>query len=288
MRRNLGAAVAATVLAACLVLAGCDKEGPACGNGVAEGDEECDGADLRETGCQDLDHQGGTLACTDACTFDESGCHDHCGNGTLDTDTGEVCDGSALGDQDCVSQGFGGGTLACAADCQAFDTAGCTLCGNGVLDADAGEVCDGSDLDDQDCASRGFETGTLACAADCRAFDTTGCCTTGCDTEGEVECLNQNILRTCTMQPAGCLDWDEVDCGDTLEFCNDNYDPPQCHAECFDACPTDGMTECMSTTLRTCQFSPTLGCLDWHGEDCALNGQICDDSSTSATCIDPT
>ncbi len=62
-----------------------------CGDGEANGDEECDGADLGGQTCEGLGHQGGTLTCYFSCTFDESGCHDNpCGNGTLDS--GEACD----------------------------------------------------------------------------------------------------------------------------------------------------------------------------------------------------
>lgn len=49
---------------------------PTCGDGKAEGPEECDGGDLASKTCSDFQgYSGGTLACVaDACTFDFSGC----------------------------------------------------------------------------------------------------------------------------------------------------------------------------------------------------------------------
>jgi len=46
-----------------------------CGDGKIEGEEQCDGDALGEKTCMDVgDFDGGTLLCSDACTFDTSGC----------------------------------------------------------------------------------------------------------------------------------------------------------------------------------------------------------------------
>jgi hypothetical protein len=47
-----------------------------CGDGEIGGDEQCDGAELNGQTCEDLGlgFTGGTLGCTDACTFDASMC----------------------------------------------------------------------------------------------------------------------------------------------------------------------------------------------------------------------
>lgn len=47
-----------------------------CGNGVAEGFEECDGSDLLGFVCEDLGLVSGTLGCSGSCTFDTSACGD--------------------------------------------------------------------------------------------------------------------------------------------------------------------------------------------------------------------
>ncbi|MCA9705547.1 MAG: proprotein convertase P-domain-containing protein [Myxococcales bacterium] len=50
--------------------------GPACGDGVADPGEDCDGADLAGLACPDVDPMfvGGVLACDPGCAFDTSGC----------------------------------------------------------------------------------------------------------------------------------------------------------------------------------------------------------------------
>ncbi|MBU1240661.1 hypothetical protein KKF84_16445 [Myxococcota bacterium] len=45
-----------------------------CGDGVIEGVEECEGADLDGQSCQTLGYSGGTLGCDSLCLFDKSGC----------------------------------------------------------------------------------------------------------------------------------------------------------------------------------------------------------------------
>jgi trimeric autotransporter adhesin len=45
-----------------------------CGDGVVEADEQCDDTDLAEATCQGLGFDGGTLACTAICRYDDSGC----------------------------------------------------------------------------------------------------------------------------------------------------------------------------------------------------------------------
>ncbi len=46
-----------------------------CGNGIVEGDEQCDGFDLDSEDCESLcDTGAGTLQCTSLCTFDFSRC----------------------------------------------------------------------------------------------------------------------------------------------------------------------------------------------------------------------
>lgn len=48
---------------------------PMCGDGVREGDEACDGADLGEMSCADVgEFVGGRLSCDAACAFDTSAC----------------------------------------------------------------------------------------------------------------------------------------------------------------------------------------------------------------------
>ena len=70
---------------------------PVCGDGVARGGEQCDGADFRGESCQSQGFDGGTLSCTAACTLDSSGCTTQavasCGDDIVDGF--EECDGLA-------------------------------------------------------------------------------------------------------------------------------------------------------------------------------------------------
>ncbi len=54
--------------------AACTGAAPSCGDGVAEGLEECDGADLRGQSCLSLSYEGGTLACDGGCRFVTGAC----------------------------------------------------------------------------------------------------------------------------------------------------------------------------------------------------------------------
>lgn len=83
--------------------------GPTCGNGIADGTEDCDVFDLDGETCSTLGLGAGFLACADDCTFDTSGCStSSCGNGDLEAleecddggnDPGDGCD------QDCNFEG---------------------------------------------------------------------------------------------------------------------------------------------------------------------------------------
>ncbi|MBU1244836.1 hypothetical protein KKD52_13900 [Myxococcota bacterium] len=147
---------------------------PACGNGILEAGETCDGADFGPQTCANYGLDAGTLACTAQCTIDLAGCHNEpiCGDGVRDPD--EACDDADFGDLTCASFGRDAGALACTAACT-IDVSGCSdtaVCGNGLKEA--GEACDLTDLGGLTCASLGFEEGTLLCAADC-TVDTSTC-----------------------------------------------------------------------------------------------------------------
>ena len=85
--------------------------GAACGDGMADPGEACDGDDLAGETCETQGFDGGTLACDDRCELDVSGCYG-CGDDVLDM--GEDCDGFDLGGQTCEGLGFEAGVLLCA------------------------------------------------------------------------------------------------------------------------------------------------------------------------------
>ena len=214
-----------------------------CGDNTAEGDEACDGTDLRGKDCVALGFGPGNIVCkpdcsgfvTDACGATGS-CGDNAINGT------DVCDGADLGLKTCESLGFGEGTLACQANCAGFDTSGCGAvlgCGNNNKEGD--EVCDGSDFGDTTCASYGLEEGELKCSADCKSIDTSGCTST-CEPQcGEQECGPDPVC--------------DQSCGEC-----DQYSECSPEGKCERICdldPIDGVTE-LNFDLQTVQIGGTI------------------------------
>ena len=145
---------------------------PVCGDGVVEGNEDCDGTNLDDQTCMTQGFDGGDLSCDDDCRhFNTSECwFNFCGNGSIQGD--EVCDLTATGDETCITQGFESGTLSCNANCSDYDTSTCGVCGDMVING--AEDCEGASLGNTDCVDLGFEGGTLSCLTDC-SFDTSDC-----------------------------------------------------------------------------------------------------------------
>lgn len=149
---------------------------PACGNGIVEGDEQCDdGPDNAETGACKPDCTpaicgdglvGPREACDDGNTIDDDECSNDCvpatcGNGIVEgteqCDDGNAfvsdaclpnCTNASCGDghiwvgmEDCDD---GGETAQCNADCSLAS------CGDGYVNAVAGEVCDDGNADQND------------------------------------------------------------------------------------------------------------------------------------------
>jgi cysteine-rich repeat protein len=130
-----------------------------CGDGVINGNEECDGANLGGATCTDLGFPGGTLSCNASCNFGTSGCNilPSCGNGLLEA--GEECDNGA-NNSDSVPD-------ACRTNCAN------PFCGDGVQDTSE-ECDDGNNVDGDgchgDCTIEGCGDGII----DSEAFVTDG------------------------------------------------------------------------------------------------------------------
>ena len=137
-----------------------------CGDGVRDGDEECDGSDFGGVSCGDFGAWG-DLRCDADCTINDCTCEwefgsgqcepSVCGNGVREI--GEDCDGDELfGDdgewfscEDVLKGGYG--EIGCAPDCS-LDTSACMSCGDGIFDPRY-EACDGPPL--------GKDGGALSC-----------------------------------------------------------------------------------------------------------------------------
>lgn len=117
------------------------SSGPACGNGLVDGTDQCDGFDLDGQSCVSLGFDGGQLDCTAGCLYDTSNCSGGtpvCNNGVIEA--GEECDGMNLGGATCANFGFTNPAGLGCDGCQ-LDPSGCKpTCGNG--DLEDGEACD--------------------------------------------------------------------------------------------------------------------------------------------------
>ncbi|MDW8251968.1 MAG: C-type lectin domain-containing protein, partial [Myxococcales bacterium] len=154
----------------------------------AEGDEECDGSDLREATCASKtgkDSAQGDLSCTDDCKLDSSQCI-WCGDGELNGD--EECDPNGFVAPECESKV---GTVQCTSDCK-LDTSDCKApaCNDMVkngdeTDLDCGGSCPLPCGNDQDCAG----------PADCNsATCSTGTCTDAATCTNDSNC-NEGVCR---------------------------------------------------------------------------------------------
>ncbi len=96
---------------------------PRCGDGVVQGNEQCEGGVELAATCESLGFDGGELGCVATrCRFATELCF-ACGDGQIGGD--EACDGAELGGATCEALGFAGGQLGCGADCSALDVGGC-------------------------------------------------------------------------------------------------------------------------------------------------------------------
>lgn len=98
-----------------------DAHAAACGDGLVEEEEACDGAVLAGRTCLTQGFYQGGLVCTARCTLDTSGCSGACGDGVVNGP--ERCDVALAVSASCRAQGFLGGVPGCAAGCV---PAGCT------------------------------------------------------------------------------------------------------------------------------------------------------------------
>ena len=221
-----------------------------CNNNVADGNEQCDGTDLRGKSCTDVgSYAGGTLKCTSTCSFDVSDCYEcmsetDCegrtdGKTQCDTankvcimpsaqtcnndntaDDGELCDGTDLRNKSCSDVGaFAGGTLKCSSTCN-FDTSDCYEC---MAEADCATRTDGKtqcDTDNKVCVLPGLQ---IICdhnnVADedesCDGTDLRGkqCSDMGSYAGGELKCNND-----CSFDISGCFECvSSADCEGRLD-----------------------------------------------------------------------
>lgn len=233
------------------------KDGPACGNGVIEDGETCDGK------------------CPASCN-DYDGC-------TTDTMVGSpyTCDSVCHHVEvvDCVD-----GDGCCAPGCDgALDSDCGPRCGNGATEP--GEVCDGDcptmcndgDRCTVDTLVGAPDTCDAACVFDPITVcgDGDGCCAPGCnatnDSDCTVVCGNGVVEPGETCDGSGCP---------TAAACDDG-----------DACTTESLVGGAATCDAACVSDPVVTCVDGDGccpsgckaatdDDCAAPALDCSDPTT--------
>jgi glucose/arabinose dehydrogenase len=207
---------------------------PSCGDGVREGPEECDGADIGSASCAAQGCAGGTPSCTPACVLDFSTC-----TGCPICNFDDVCDPG----EDC--QG-------CPADCASSPGA---ACGDGICNVGDGEDCVSCPSDcnglqegkkaDRYCCGAGGGVNPIACG-DARCSTAAWMCL---DEPAPVACCGDAICKGSELA-GGC----EVDCGPT-PFCGDGV----CNG-----------TESSCSCAQDCGAPPAAetSCTDGADEDC--------------------
>jgi len=172
----------------------------ACGDGVINGIDACDGADLGGKTCLDFGSTEATgLVCAADCSYDASKCTARCGDGVKNL--AEQCDGRDFGAKTCITEGYYAGDLACTDACEINNNQCKERCGDGIRNGL--EQCDGRDFGASTCAERGFPgpVSPLLCNSTC-GLDL-GSCLCGverCAMTTE-KCVRTNDIFTCEANP---------------------------------------------------------------------------------------
>ena len=112
---------------------------PVCGNGVKEGDEQCDDGSSNGSVC--------TPGYGSSCSYCSNECKTvgvvgpRCGDSNTDTQHSETCDQGPSNGSVCVAN-YNGTCNYCASDCKDWITVQGSYCGDGNIDTASGEECD--------------------------------------------------------------------------------------------------------------------------------------------------
>lgn len=169
----------------------------ACGDGVINAVDACDGEELGGKTCLDFgsSYPEG-LKCAADCSFDKSGCEGYCGDGLVQSS--EECDAKELGGKSCISEGFYAGDVVCTSDCK-LNLGGCSgRCGDGARNS-FNEQCDAQDFGASTCAKRGFlgDVVALTCTDVC-SLDPVSCTCGGARCARNTQtCVLSDGIYTC-------------------------------------------------------------------------------------------
>lgn len=231
----------------------CNTNGALCGNGVVDGDEECDdGNDVA------------TDSCTNECTTNV------CGDGYL-YDGSEECD-EGTGNGGGCSSAYGSTCTACSTSCRYTVSSG-DFCGDGVVNGD--EYCDGSDVpylwyngaDSAHAAYAQTTDGTCDTLGETRTDSTTGVTYT-CRTVGICNGGSSNG-EYCTQSSGISILDDTTACSLSGGDCV----MPVCGADCAATCP---MSETTTSLLMTSNQpgDPASASVDMYSYDASNTSSL--------------
>jgi len=162
-----------------------------CGDGIAQPQEACDGAESPDCAAF-LYYTGGKIECPQqelrppndpllptACTptLDvKNVCSEYCGDGVVNG--AELCDGTAFAGLSCASFGYYDGYLTCknnVPSANPISTNSCVelvgtcqgYCGDGIVHGDEAEQCDSTNHNNASCLQVGGVAGALRCTGFC-------------------------------------------------------------------------------------------------------------------------
>lgn len=274
----------------------CSEGTSACGDGVLDEGELCDGEEFGGVTCETVGYFGGTLGCQEDCmAYDLDACQTDspCGNGVIDD--AEVCDGTLLTGQSCASLGYLSGALTCADDCTAFDETECwnvpppveEVCGDGEITGY--EACDGSELGTNPDGSpltcvnffgQNLGTGTLSCTDSC-ALDAAACGGDVCEAFGFYD--NTDCDR-CDLW-GGTADADCTLCSAADGICRDVYEGSLGLWTCQSLGTPDPDCACGNGTIEGSEFCDGEAFApDWASQDCSLLGDATGTLGCAADC----
>ncbi len=287
--------------------------GASCGNGVIEGNEQCDGVELAGADCVSEGFGEGRLGCGVDCTYDTAGCMlgAECGDGVVEGD--ETCDGNDLAGEDCLAQGFLGGVLSCRDDCSDYDTSNCSefegdCCTPNITPgcADPGcvaEICATNPFCcaaawDNVCAAEALAE--VACQGVGGSCPELGDCCSGNDTPG---CEDAGCTAAiCGARPSCCDEqWDAVCAGAAanlaacqgvggscpVSLCGDDFADPTEVCDGTDLvgndCTTQGFDGGQLGCMANCAAFDSSACANFAGDCCTPHmGPGCNDADCSA------
>ncbi len=268
-----------------------DPSRAVCSNNQLESGEQCETNGKYDILCTAFSYEGGTLTCTNRCSYDLSKCYkagtttngttsggsgggSRCGNNLREGT--EQCDGTAIPiNTTCKSLvgNYSTGTITCTSACK-FNTTKCTTIITNITAACANKVKDGRETD-IDCGG-----GCSACAINKSCLNNSDCLSNKCGTN------NKCIVNTCTNGIFDNKTETDTDCGFECKACKLN-------SKCNTAKDCESGLLC---TNKICSRNPCSNGLKDNkeidvdcGGDCSLCsiGQKCNvnEDCTTSNCV---